>query len=147
MKHEKQSLIASVYILLERDDKMLMLRRYNTGFSDGQYSLIAGHVEKRESFKDAAIRELYEEVGINIQKNDLQFFHVMHRSTKLEERVDVFFSITWDEKIVNMEPSKCDDLIWVESNKLPKNSLDYVAYAVQCRNNNVQISEWKDYIS
>ncbi|MBU0668248.1 NUDIX domain-containing protein [Patescibacteria group bacterium] len=143
MKADKQFLIASVYILLEENGKILMLRRCNTGFADGQYSLVAGHVEKGESFKEAAIRESHEEIGINIQKEDLEFFHVMYRETESEERLDVFFAAKrWNGEIINMEPSKCDDLIWVDLNQLPANCLDYVEYALQCKLNNTCMSEW-----
>lgn len=143
MASDKHSLIPAVYILFEKDDKILMIRRFNTGYADGKYSLVAGHVEKGESFKDAAVRESFEEIGVKIQKHNLEFFHVMYRSTESGERVDIFFTVkTWEGDAINMEPAKCDELIWVESNKLPENSLDYVAFALQSKLKNISMSEW-----
>lgn len=138
-----QLLIAAVYILFEKDDKILMIHRFNTGYADGKYSLVAGHVEKGESFKDAAVRESLEEIGVKIRKQDLEFFHVMYRSTEAGERVDMFFSIKkWEGDAVNMEPNKCDELIWVNLNKLPENSLDYVEFALQSKLKNINMSKW-----
>ena len=148
MELKNKPLITAVYILLEKGGKILMIRRYNTGFSDGQYSLVAGHVEKGESFKSAAVRELHEEVGISINEKDFELSHTMFRSLKSEERIDLFFNVNkWNGEAVNKEPSKCDDLIWVESNKLPKNTLDYVAHAIACMKNDIQTSKWKNYNS
>jgi len=142
MELKNQPLIISVYILLERASKILMIRRYKTGFADGQYSLVAGHVEKGESFKSAAIRELYEEVGISINEKDFELSHTMYRSLKSEERIDLFFTAKkWKGEAVNKEPSKCDDLIWVESDKLPKTTLDYVAHAIACMKYDIQTSQ------
>jgi 8-oxo-dGTP pyrophosphatase MutT (NUDIX family) len=43
-----------------------MLRRVNTGWMDGYYGFPAGHKETGESFLDCAIREVKEEVGLDI---------------------------------------------------------------------------------
>jgi 8-oxo-dGTP diphosphatase len=45
-----QNNIPASYLFLERDNRILLLRRSNTGYEDGNYSLIAGHVEANESF-------------------------------------------------------------------------------------------------
>ena len=38
---EPFKLISTVYLLLRRDDELLLLRRANTGYQDGKYSLVA----------------------------------------------------------------------------------------------------------
>ena len=44
------SMLIAVYLVLLRDEQVLMLRRHNTGYEDGNYSVIAGHVERDERF-------------------------------------------------------------------------------------------------
>jgi 8-oxo-dGTP diphosphatase len=56
--------IPSCYTLIREGDKALFVLRENTGYMDGKYSLPAGHVEAGESFIQAAIRETFEEVGL-----------------------------------------------------------------------------------
>ena len=47
-KKERFKLIPAVYLLLRRDEEVLLLRRANTGYQDGKYGLIAGHLDGDE---------------------------------------------------------------------------------------------------
>ncbi len=107
-----------------------MLRRYNTGFEDGKYSVVAGHIDGGETVLAAAVRESREEVGVEIQEKDLQMVGVMHRLYG-EERIDFFASIDrWSGVISNCEPHKCDDLRWAPFDDLPRPTVPYVARSI-----------------
>lgn len=73
------SMFVAVYLLLCSEERVLMLRRHHTGYEDGNYSVIAGHVEQGERVTHALVREAAEEVGIQIEVSALQFVHVMQR--------------------------------------------------------------------
>lgn len=136
-KIKRFKIIPSSYIILIKDNKILLSKRFNTGFMDGHYGLVAGHGESGESFTRTIIREAKEEANITLQPKNLKAIHIMHRyeiqnNPELRERVDVFFiAKKWQGKIKNMEPDKCDDLSWFPIDKLPPNTIPYIKQAVK----------------
>lgn len=53
------TLVSAVHLLLLRDDQLLLSRRFQTGYQDGNYSLPAGHVDADESCLQALLRETH----------------------------------------------------------------------------------------
>ena len=138
---ERFKLIASVYILLVRERKILMLRRANTGYEDGNYSLVAGHADGNEALTDAIIREAREESGVLIAREELQLKVVMHRISN-DERLDFFFEPKkWTGEPKNREPEKCDDLNWFSLDQLPENTIPYIREAIRCYREGIFYSE------
>ena len=120
----------TVHLLFFREGKILLLRRFNTGYADGQYSVPAGHLDGGETVRRAAAREALEEVGVRIEEDQIRFTSVMHRREG-DERVDFFVHVqTWAGEPFNAEPEKCDDLRWVEVRHLPGNTIPYVRRAI-----------------
>ena len=121
----------AVHLLLVQDGKILMLRRYNTGYEDGNYSVVAGHIDGGEQLKTAMIRETREEAGIIISPEDLTVVGVMHFREE-EEYISFFLHASrYSGDVVNMEPHKCDDLSWFDLDALPPNTIPYVRRAIQ----------------
>lgn len=132
---KKHQLVPAVHLFLfNADRQLLMARRFNTGYEDGNYSVVAGHVEEHETVLEAARREAKEEVGIVIALEAFQFLHVMHRRREklhLPDRVDFFVAAhEWQGELRNMEPNKCDELRWVNSDQLPANTVPYIREAI-----------------
>ncbi|HUD07311.1 MAG TPA: NUDIX domain-containing protein [Candidatus Saccharimonadales bacterium] len=144
---ERFKLIPAVYLLLRRDNEILLLRRANTGYQDGKYSVIAGHQDGDELSTDAIIREAEEEAGIELSQTDLKFVHIAHRLTrnqKDQERIDLFFEAwRWDGEVTNKEPGKCDDLSWFPLDKLPDNMLPLVRLVIEDVLSGVIYSEYE----
>ena len=138
----RHKIVPSSYLVLIENNKILLQRRFNTGYEDGNYGFVAGHVEEGESFTDAVIREIKEEIGVMLKLEDLRVIHVMHRKSISDERIDVFFMAKkWTGEIENKEPDKCDDLSWFDVNNLPDNIIPYVRQALDGIKNRIFYSE------
>ncbi|MBL0387581.1 NUDIX domain-containing protein [Tumebacillus sp. ITR2] len=121
----------AVHLFFVRDGEILLLRRFNTGYEDGNYSVPAGHLDGGEEVISAAIREAHEECGVVIKPADVQVVGVMHRRAN-DERVDFYVSVSvWSGEVVNTEPDKCDDLSWFGLDELPDNMIPYVRKAIE----------------
>lgn len=121
----------AVHLFLMDKNKILLSKRYNTGFQDGKYSLVAGHIEGNETIKQAMIREAMEEANVMLDDEKLRIVQVMHRKSETEERIDYFlFAEEWNGTLKNNEPHKCDDLRWFYLEHLPENMVEYVRYAL-----------------
>lgn len=122
-----------------------MQRRKDTGYEDGNYGFVSGHVEQGETYKNAIIREAKEEAGVNLRPEDLRFVYFMHRKDKGmdNERADVFFvAERWEGEITNVEPHKCDDLNWFDTNNLPENLIPYIRQALDYIDKGIVYSEY-----
>jgi 8-oxo-dGTP pyrophosphatase MutT (NUDIX family) len=142
------TLVGAVHLFLTNSqDKILLLRRANTGYEDGKYSVPAGHIEPGESAINAMVREAEEEIGVVIDPIALYLVHVMHRRSvgvdcTNSERVDFFFTASWfDGEPVNRELMKCDEMRWVRMKPLPANVVPYVRRAFEYYQLGVPYSE------
>ncbi len=130
MPKERFKLIPAVYLILRRNSEVLLLKRANTGYQDGKYSLIAGHLDGDELGTDAIAREAKEEAGITVNPKDVKFVHVAHRLTRNQtgqERIDLFYETrNWTKEIKNLEPGKCSELSWHPVNNLPQDTLPLI---------------------
>lgn len=121
----------TVHLLFFQEGKVLLSRRFQTGYRDGFYSVPAGHLDGGETVTRAAIREAREETGLDLDPHDISFACVLHRCED-EERVDFFVRVAhWSGRPVNTEPHKCDDLRWFKLSRLPANLVPYVRQGLQ----------------
>lgn len=124
-------LLSAVHLFLIRGRYVLLLRRFNTGYEDGSYSVPAGHLDGGEPIKKAMIREAQEEIGIEIDPQRLEVVGVMHRLSG-DERIDWFLATNrWEGTITNCEPDRCDDVRWFSIDALPDNMIPYVRRALE----------------
>lgn len=138
---ERFKLVVAVHLILIENGKILLLRRYNTGYEDGNYSVVAGHIDGNESVIKAMKREALEEAGIKIKEEDLEIVHVMHRKAKDRESIDYFLTCkSYAGKISIMEKDKCDELKFYYLDKLPINVIPYVRKGIEYYQNNIPFS-------
>ncbi|MGE5195708.1 MAG: NUDIX hydrolase [Anaerolineae bacterium] len=131
----------NAYLILKQNNRVLLHLRKNTGYCDGMWSLVAGHVEDGESAIAAIIREVREEIGIKLSSAEIQVVHVMHRQTN-RLNVDIFFHCSsWEGAIQNREPEKCEKLDFFPLEALPSNIVDYNADVLRAISNGEFYSE------
>ena len=131
MTQDRFRAVVAVHVFFLRGESILLLRRANTGYEDGKYSVPAGHLDGGESVTAAAIRESLEEVGVTLEPGGIEHALVMHRRAEAE-RIDFFVSVAnWTGYPSNCEPEKCDELLWAPMDGLPTNVVPYVRRAIE----------------
>lgn len=122
-------LVAAAYVVLRRagahGDEVLLQRREGTGYMDGWWAVLAGHVEPGESVHEAAVREAAEESGVTVTPDALRPLTALHRferrGPQVEQRVDVFFEVTdWTGEPVLREPDRATAMGWFPLRDLPE---------------------------
>ena len=142
MRNDRFKMIASGYLMLIHNGKILLSRRFQTGYEDGKYSLPAGHIEEGETLTHGTCREIHEEIGVTLKPSDLKLVHVMHRK-HFDIRMDFFFTTTKKGlKPKNIEPHKSDDVAWFPLTSLPRNTIPYIRAAIKNYRKHIFYSEF-----
>lgn len=144
--NERNKFPISVQLLLEKENKILLMKRKNTGYEDGKYGFPGGHVEANEEIRKAAIREAKEEIGIDIRIEDLELYKILNR--KIEnggEYIDFIFKAKrWTGNITNEESKKCEEIIWTDRKNIPENIIDFINEILK-ENNNIYVPyNWEE---
>jgi 8-oxo-dGTP diphosphatase len=122
----------SVHLLFYQNNEILLLKRQNTGFEDGKWSLVAGRIDGEEEVVSAAIREAKEEAGVDIEPFEIEVVGVMHRKNRSSEWIDFYLEVkSWKGIITNTEPNKCEELRWFNIRELPENVIPYIRRAIE----------------
>lgn len=125
------SAFLACYLVLIRNGRILLARRANTGFQDGKYSMVSGHLEGGETVSEAMVREAKEEAGLSLDPKGLRIVHISHRQDVDREYVDFFLASDTREEPRNLEPDKCDELGWFGVESLPNNTIPYVKIVIE----------------
>lgn len=125
---------AAVFLVLRRSDEILLQRRRDTGWMDGWYSLPSGHIEDGEPIRRALVREVKEEICIDVKEKDLHLLHTLHAigPGDVKQYIHLFFAAdAWVGDPVIGEPDKSDELRWVKLTQIPDNTIAYVRQALE----------------
>ncbi len=125
----------AVYGLLRRDDRVLLLRRTGSGFHDGELALPAGHVDEGESVVAAVVRELAEELTIEVRPQDCVLALTGHAGPERpgdDTYVDLYFAVRrWKGEPQIGEPDKALELVWASVDDLPEDTVGFMAEAIR----------------
>lgn len=81
---------ASCLLVSPSRESMLLIRKNRPDWQAGQLNIIGGHVEQNEDPKEAAIREVLEEVGFFLDPDEVAPFCVLDTLTPGPARVYFF---------------------------------------------------------
>ncbi|MFH8407623.1 NUDIX domain-containing protein [Streptomyces sp. NPDC018019] len=111
---KRSSVVFAGLIIEDEEGRVLFMRRANTGFADGLWSLPGGRVEHGELVNQAGVREAWEEVGLHVQLEDLHTAHVLNTISNDGAPVIGWYLHTtqWKGTPENREPHLCSELAW-----------------------------------
>lgn len=134
MDNEKRYTVrCAVHLFLVKDNKILVEKRKNRKYCNGQYDLIAGHIKGGQDVYDEIIRVAKEEVNIDIKREDLKVIQVMHHYGDDSEYIHYFFLTSeYTGEIKNNEPEICEYIEWVDFKYPIPNMMEYINFATKC---------------
>jgi 8-oxo-dGTP diphosphatase len=125
-------IMPSINIFIIKDNQVLLGRRTNTNWMDGHLCPPGGHVEAGETPVIAALRELREELALDLKPEDLEFLCVAARNTSPTEYVAYEFIVrNLQLEPKNNEPDKCSELVWVGIDNLPDDVIPHFAEIIR----------------
>ena len=114
---------AAVAVVIRCGDEILLTKRnQNPGL--GKLDLAGGFVDPKESAENSCAREIYEELGIEIDPKKLKFLmslpNVYHYKEIDYNTLDLFFEYNVDEKVVakKLETHEIAEVIWLKISEL-----------------------------
>lgn len=126
----------AVHLIIIRDNKILLLKRFNTGVFDGYWCMPTGKIEEGESPLQAIIREAKEEVGLDINPSLATIVtanvpNIFDSSSKYKDINFFFICNNFENEPINMEPDKHDQMQWFDIDKLPNPMVDAVKQGIK----------------
>lgn len=132
----KNASAVMLILLRAQEDKLqiLLQHRANTRFLPFLWDFaVSGHVEKGESMRQALKRETMEELGLDIDIEDLSFSSLIH--IKVAEELIYYTGYFTLSKFSGepriMEPDKCSELRWFDMDALPEDLIKDRLVALQ----------------
>lgn len=138
----------AVHLFLIKDGKILVEKRKNRSYCNGQYDVIAGHIHGGCDMYDEIIKIAKNEVNIDIKREDLKPIQVMHQNDSPYEYINYFFiTDKYSGELKNNDIDYCDGLEWVDF-KYPINNMmayinEAIKYYLEDSNNKFTFYGWK----
>ena len=134
--HGSFALIPAAYVFLVDDDRVLLQMREGTGYYDGWWAAsAAGHVEFGETVMAGAVREVLEELGVEVDEAALEPITAMHRTAPtglpVDQRLDVFFVARAWRGVPSLQEEKASALEWFHLDALPDRLVHHERFALE----------------
>jgi NAD+ diphosphatase len=103
-----------VIVLITRGSEVLLARGRN--FPPGRYSTPAGFVEVGETLEDTVVREVREEVGVEVE--NIRYFG--SQPWPYPHQLMVGFTCTWKSGDVRVDPEEIAEAGWFTRDAMPQ---------------------------
>jgi len=107
-------LAPAIIVLVEKGNELLLARSRH--FMPGMYSVLAGFVEPGESLEEAVVREVKEEVGMEIK--DIKYFG--SQPWPFPHSLMIGFTATYASGEISLDDREIEDAGWFTAEKLPR---------------------------
>ena len=142
MKERFKSAITVGMILINENNELLLQKRCNTGYMDGKYAIVSGHLEKNESMVSGIVREVKEEVNLDIKEENITLVCLIRRGDN-DDYINSYFKCSeFSGTLKNMEVEKCSELKWFNIDNLPENIIPNDKRAIYNMINNIVLDEY-----
>jgi len=115
--------VCAIYAFYE--NKLLLLKRSkNKQMQPGKWGVVAGKINPEEEMKNTALREFFEETGINLEIQKLKFIKEVYIKWEGFEFVFNIFKYKFDKLINNIKlNSENEDYKWVDLDSIKEYDL------------------------
>ncbi len=83
----------AIFIINEEGKILLQKRSFNVHYNNGKWGMIANHVGVNQTLVDALIQKAIEEIGYEINPNDIRYLTMLKRNEEREQRFTYFYYI------------------------------------------------------
>lgn len=136
----KFSVSLKARLLLQNHGSILLLKQ--TKPNGGNYSLVGGTIERKEFAVATLIRESREEAGIILSPDDLELVHVLHKRSRKEHRIVLYFrAYYYAGEPESKEREKFENVSWWPLKALPLKLTDTVRHVLKAYNAGLLYSE------
>ena len=120
--HEKHLWHQEVAIfIINKEGKILLQKRSNNvNYNKGKWGMVANHVGLNQSLVDALIEKAHEEIGYDINPNDIRYLTMLKRNEEREQRFTYFYYIKTDikDEDINLNNYLAIDKKWFDFQEL-----------------------------
>lgn len=138
---------SAVYAMIIKDNKILLQKRKGefAGFWD---FAACGHVEENESMKEALVREIEEEISLNVKVEDLNFVTLIHSfydDYGYSYYNGYFLVEKYQGSVRIKEEDEAEELRWFDLEQLPEQMYPDRKLAIKCYLEKIPYEEygWK----
>ncbi|MCI8545696.1 MAG: NUDIX domain-containing protein [Clostridia bacterium] len=116
--HEKHLWHQEVAIfIINNEGKILLQKRSeNVHYNNNKWGMVANHVGADQTLVDALLQKAKEEIGYNINQNDIRYLTMLKRNEEREQRFTYFYYIKTDikDKDINLNTYLAIEKKWFD---------------------------------